>query len=921
MPVNDLERQAKSPATGPDAGNQSVVDYNLKVDGVLYIPTGETNTLNGGKDQVGAIRVTDGKLNVYAGNDIWIEYVSTEDIADLSPVKSVNGRTGDVVGLAEQSSLESEISRATAAESAISANLSAETNRAIAVENNKADKSSITNALKIPYSALDPSKTTYTNINYANREVVLFDTTSGGILGFFTFSSGGVLTLGFTADPSFIGLIVGTLGDLTNYLTVSQGISLIEDGVNYNRLRGTLTQSAYSTTGSPIANTHTLSDGSLGKVFTAISTPLDSRKTFFDNGVPFVLAEGQSVFFYFKITSFISATPAFGFGFGTLSAPYTYVIRRDGSVLGLNLLGVDTIQVANPNYAITLNVWCYMEAQRIEGGVYRFRFNNGTNTMPWITMAVAPTGNQLIGIRGGINGEGYYSQSLVFANTEELKDYTDFEVLKAKERRNSTTPRGLMTEGYDPIGSKFRLQSGRDFAGEGQFVGAATTATISIQNASASDVYHVTPIATPELIAVTAQTNQVTFARNIGGINDLKFNWTRLAKDACVQRFEWRVKNANHPTTLVGQWTVTPDIDPETGVTTACTGLSYNERTQEILVAYYNYAVKSQIHTFRKENLTPYSPSGTIIPVPNRIIDLTDKIDHIQGIAWDKRTGFYYAFGTIKGMPLDDANRVLICVNDAGERMKEDWFPDFQCEPGMISIYNGKIYFKPNDYNWLKSYDIDTKQQIGQGYYQNNAFSREGMGTGSRTGNIYLVDDAGNGTKFDNNMSVLYTFTLTNIGNEQEGLFEHPADESVWVTADAFTHGGFPNGNCLYQYDLNQKYGKDMVMPDMFGGWESAVIPRSVQIFNGNIYGTGDVDLPIVDLNGMPDFMTNIPTVTKDGRTVTFRYRGSNTAPTTTVDNNFFLPCYKSGWGATVPSNYSSILASFRYIQVQLRIS
>lgn len=83
MATSDLIRFKQTPQTGVDAGNQSIIDYNLKIDGVLYLPTGVANTLNGGKDVDGAIRLTGGILNTYA-NGLWTQYV-----AELDGLKAV----------------------------------------------------------------------------------------------------------------------------------------------------------------------------------------------------------------------------------------------------------------------------------------------------------------------------------------------------------------------------------------------------------------------------------------------------------------------------------------------------------------------------------------------------------------------------------------------------------------------------------------------------------------------------------------------------------------------------------------------------------------------------------------------------------------------------------------------------------------
>lgn len=88
--VQDVVRQGISPATGSEVGSQSVTDFNLRVDGVLYVPVSDENTLNGGKDRDGAIKLSlnaegDLILNSYADGK-WTEY-----LAVLDGLKSVGG--------------------------------------------------------------------------------------------------------------------------------------------------------------------------------------------------------------------------------------------------------------------------------------------------------------------------------------------------------------------------------------------------------------------------------------------------------------------------------------------------------------------------------------------------------------------------------------------------------------------------------------------------------------------------------------------------------------------------------------------------------------------------------------------------------------------------------------------------------------
>lgn len=94
-----------------------------------------------------------------------------------------------------------------------------ERNRAISAEESKVDKEDITETKSINYAMLDVSKSTFTDINYANATVVLVDTTVNTFLGQKTFNNSGVLDLGFVASVDFTGLLIGTIGDLKNYIS------------------------------------------------------------------------------------------------------------------------------------------------------------------------------------------------------------------------------------------------------------------------------------------------------------------------------------------------------------------------------------------------------------------------------------------------------------------------------------------------------------------------------------------------------------------------------------------------------------------------------------------------------------------------------------------------------------------------------
>lgn len=77
MAVNDAVIQPKTPATGSEQGNQSNVFYNVRINGILYIPVVGAPTFNGGKVQDGAMVLSNDVLHIYADGE-WKSYVTLE---------------------------------------------------------------------------------------------------------------------------------------------------------------------------------------------------------------------------------------------------------------------------------------------------------------------------------------------------------------------------------------------------------------------------------------------------------------------------------------------------------------------------------------------------------------------------------------------------------------------------------------------------------------------------------------------------------------------------------------------------------------------------------------------------------------------------------------------------------------------------
>lgn len=135
---------------------------------------------------------------------------------------------------AVESGLLEETERATAAELSNYNDIVAETTRAIAVEETKADKDSITETKTIRYADLDEAThTKYINPLYADKsDIRLQLIVAGNIGGVYSvdFDSSGELDFtdyGITPDSDFEADIIGAMGDLNSYIAKSDLIDRI----------------------------------------------------------------------------------------------------------------------------------------------------------------------------------------------------------------------------------------------------------------------------------------------------------------------------------------------------------------------------------------------------------------------------------------------------------------------------------------------------------------------------------------------------------------------------------------------------------------------------------------------------------------------------------------------------------------------
>jgi len=111
----------------------------------------------------------DGKYRISLGALGFLDILPPDQIPSLAPVQSVNGRTGAVVGLAEQSALAAEISRAILQDNIITDNLNSL-------------EESILESAEIGYYDLESDHKTYNNTLLKDREFSLYKDSLGNYL-------------------------------------------------------------------------------------------------------------------------------------------------------------------------------------------------------------------------------------------------------------------------------------------------------------------------------------------------------------------------------------------------------------------------------------------------------------------------------------------------------------------------------------------------------------------------------------------------------------------------------------------------------------------------------------------------------------------------------------------------------------------
>lgn len=402
-------------------------------------------------------------------------------------------------------------------------------------------------------------------------------------------------------------------------------------------------------------------------------------------------------------------------------------------------------------------------------------------------------------------------------------------------------------------------------------------------------------------------------------VNLATTGYLRTTAIPSVKSVKWKYNPAVAPY-LIQKFTTVADTDTvngsaANGYVSGNTGLTYNPYTQEYYVACYNYTASARIFVYKREDMTPYVASPPIMPTPRRIIDVTAFIDHIQGLAYDTVEGYIYVYGTIKGSAGGNGDRTIICIDVFGNKVKPDWTGMASGEAGDISIYQKKLYLKPNNVVTCYIYDLAAKSLI-------DSFTTYTSGEGLAVSDAGIYICGGSDIRLYSHAAghaQLNTYPNPSYNGEVEGMFIHPADGRLVKNADTFLHGVQTNGNETSELNISGEYGQNFQSPGMHL-WDRWTFEGSLKPFGFELQGTGKAISPVIDMQSFTDYLINDPVVEVNGRTVTFEYQNSSVAPTGTLLTDQTSSVYLN-WGNTVPGAWSSTKSANRYQRLRMTVS
>lgn len=380
-----------------------------------------------------------------------------------------------------------------------------------------------------------------------------------------------------------------------------------------------------------------------------------------------------------------------------------------------------------------------------------------------------------------------------------------------------------------------------------------------------------------------------------GGVAIKVANWVDV--DSALA---WHVSSSK-PTKPGYRFTVIPNMDSDNDVV-GVTGLSYKNNTDEYVVSYYSYDKEAKLWFYHRnsENLLPYSPNGTIIPTPDREIDVTAYIDHIQGNVWDPDSACYWILGTKKGAVLNDTNRVLISVDDSGNLISSHSLTGkINAQMGQITRKGDLLLIKPNNNATVYFLNRHTKNIVRTETAHTNY---EGITYDPNRDIVWIAGDEGTIAAYDfTSWKILAMFgykTLPDGSTENvEGLLVDPVDDKLLIGFDGYLHGASNNGNAIFKFDFPRyvpmyQNSITLVSEAPFNQTRSVINIRNTNdLFGGNllnITSRGHVGGRVYNTSSQLAGGYTIQHGEMSGESTTIRFADFNTSTGELVGDNTF---------------------------------
>ncbi len=258
----------------------------------------------------------------------------------------------------------------------------------------------------------------------------------------------------------------------------------------------------------------------------------------------------------------------------------------------------------------------------------------------------------------------------------------------------------------------------------------------------------------------------------------------------------------NDKIVAVKKFTVIPDT--EYGRVNGATGLTFDSKNQEFVIAKYDFHYFSKLwfYKYNSKNLKAYKTDSKVLPIPDRIIDVSKFIYHIQGIAYSHETDSFWIIGS-EEKESNDEERKLINIDQKGNLTKEILLDNLKFQAGMLAINKNILLIKPNNKYELFFFDLTTEKVVRT---EKTFTLNEGLAYDKYLDEVWIGSDKGKIAVYDySTFKVKNSYNFETLKNDNglqniEGMLVYSPNKEVYIAFDAFLHGNNRNGNCLWKF-------------------------------------------------------------------------------------------------------------------------